>query len=658
MQNKNSKIYFVFGLHNHQPVGNLSSVFKQAFSDCYLPFLSTLERFPSLKAVIHNSGALYDFGQKHFSQWLEKLKKLNQKGQVEIVGGGYFEPIFPIISQRDRIGQIRIMNQYLKDTFGKAPLGCWIPERVWEPSLAKTLNESGFSHTYLDQANFPPSKKSNKSNKNIYLTEDQGYPLNLFVIDELLADKIPFIKPEEVIELLISYKKEGDLLVTFFCDGEKFGLWPGSYDLIYNQGWLDKFFTLLARNPEIETITSDQANQKFAKKDLVYLETSTYPKMQKWALNYKDHLAYQELVNLLEKDDNYNKYKQFIKAETFNNFFIKYPRLNFMHKRMLKLSAKINSNLDQEKDKEAFINLWQAQANCTYWHGIFGGFYLPHLRKSCYHYLIKAENYLDKKIGKQSIVAEDINFDSYQEIFIKGEKNNYIFSESGGSLEELSLKKQAINLVNTINRVKEPYHDKFRQHQFSKYLLYDNHKKVSLVDHLLKKELSLKDFRKGSGIYSLADKPYQFRKEGKQKFNFSYQEKDLSFLKKIDVSKGPLEVEYIFNQKKALKSIDFGIEFNLSLSGPDNLAILDLAAKELDLTKEQDLGRVSSFTIFDRSYQLKLNFSFAQAKVYLNPIYSLSSSESGEEILWQQLSVLFYLDNQSESFNLKLDIDN
>ncbi|MCF7874084.1 MAG: DUF1926 domain-containing protein [Candidatus Omnitrophica bacterium] len=655
MQNKDSKIYFVFGLHNHQPIGNLASVFDKAFASCYLPFLSILEKFPQIKAVIHNSGALYSYAQANVSGWIDKLKQLVECGQIEIVGGGYYEPIFSIVGQEDRVGQIKLMNQFLEKAFAKTPKGCWVPERVWEPSLAKTLNQTGFSYTYLDQANFYQKKQINQSNESFYLTEDQGYPLGLFVIDELLADKIPFVKPKEVIDILISRKKKEDVLVNFFCDGEKFGLWPGSYDLVYKQGWLEEFFTLLARNPEIETITSQQAAKKFAKKDLTYIEASTYPKMQRWALTYQDYLNYQNLDNLLKEDKSYKKYRQFIRGESFKNFFIKYPRLNFMHKRMLNLAKKINLSLDyNSKDKDAFLNLWKAQTNCAYWHGIFGGFYLPHLRKACYDYLIKAEAILDKKLGVSEFFCQDIDFDSYSEIVAKREDKTYVFSELGGSLDELSLKDIPTNLINTINRVKEPYHDKFKNHELSRYLIYDSYKKVCLVDHLIKKELTSQEFAQGAGVYSLANQAYNFSKVKDKSFSFSYQEKDISFIKNIYLDKNSLEAKYSF-KKNTLNNLGFGIEFNLSLSGLNSLFIE--SGEGIDLAKQQELGEDSSFTIVDKNYQLKLRFSFNPAKVYTNPIYTLSSSESGEEVLFQQLAILFYLPEKKEAFNLKLDIE-
>jgi alpha-amylase len=379
--------------------------------------------------------------------------------------------------------------------------------------------------------------------------------------------------------------------------------------------------------------------------------------MQKWALNYKDCLNYQSLIDLLKENKSYPRYRQFIKGETFKNFFIKYPRLNFMHKRMLDLSKRINLNLDYEKDREAFLNLWKSQANCVYWHGVFGGFYLPHLRKACYDYLIKAEECLDRITKTDSFYRKDINFDGYKEIVVESSRKIYIFSQVGASLEELSLKDIPINLINTVNRVKEPYHDKFKGREMSKYLLYDDYKKVSLVDHIIKKDLSLTDFAKGTGIYSLADKPYRFFQHGDKNFSFGYKEKEISFLKEISFGENRVEAEYNFIEKKAFNKFDFGIEFNFSLSSPGNLFIEAGEERKENLGKEQDLGENSSFTIVDKNYPVRLRFDFDRVRVYTNPIYTLSSSEAGEEVLFQQLSLLFYFRPKKDSFKLNLSIE-
>ena len=68
------KVYFVFGLHNHQPVGNFDHIFDWANERCYAPLLSTLEKFPKIKFALHTSGPLLDWMIKHDKDYLPLVK--------------------------------------------------------------------------------------------------------------------------------------------------------------------------------------------------------------------------------------------------------------------------------------------------------------------------------------------------------------------------------------------------------------------------------------------------------------------------------------------------------------------------------------------------------------------------------------------------------
>ncbi|MFA5196679.1 MAG: 4-alpha-glucanotransferase, partial [Bacteroidales bacterium] len=144
------KLYFIFGVHNHQPVGNFPHIFKEAYEKCYFPFLSLLEDFPKIKFCIHNSGPLYDWMKEHGKDYLELLKKMVKRGQVEVVSGGYYEPILPIVSDSDKYGQINLMNDFIKKEFSGKPCGIWTAERVWEPYLARVIGNCGLNYTFLD----------------------------------------------------------------------------------------------------------------------------------------------------------------------------------------------------------------------------------------------------------------------------------------------------------------------------------------------------------------------------------------------------------------------------------------------------------------------------------------------------------------------------
>src|SRR5579871_4582759 len=100
----------ILGLHCHQPVGNFPFVFRQAFEKAYRPILETLERFPAVRVSLHYSGPLLEFFEKEERPFLARIRKLVERGQVELWGSGFYEPILPTIPRPDRLDQIEMMS--------------------------------------------------------------------------------------------------------------------------------------------------------------------------------------------------------------------------------------------------------------------------------------------------------------------------------------------------------------------------------------------------------------------------------------------------------------------------------------------------------------------------------------------------------------------
>src|ERR1700748_545419 len=74
---------------------------------------------------------------------------------------------------------------------------------------------------------------------------------------------------------------------------------------------------------------------------------------------------------------------------------------------------------------QARAELYRGQCNCSYWHGAFGGVYLPHLRNAVFQHLIAADNLLDAAAHRGlaegderwvELESEDFNFDARPEI--------------------------------------------------------------------------------------------------------------------------------------------------------------------------------------------------------------------------------------------------
>ena len=89
-------VTLVLIVHDHQPIGNFDGVFQQAYADAYRPFLEFLEAHPQLRLGLHTSGPLLQWIALHHPEYLKSLRVLVERGQVELVGGGFFEPVgFP-----------------------------------------------------------------------------------------------------------------------------------------------------------------------------------------------------------------------------------------------------------------------------------------------------------------------------------------------------------------------------------------------------------------------------------------------------------------------------------------------------------------------------------------------------------------------------------
>src|SRR5271169_4458151 len=89
---KLSKVSLALVIHSHQPVGNFDHVIEEAYQKSYAPFVQALRQHPRIHLSLHFSGILLEWlGQRH-PEYFQQLRELAERGQIELVGGGYYEP--------------------------------------------------------------------------------------------------------------------------------------------------------------------------------------------------------------------------------------------------------------------------------------------------------------------------------------------------------------------------------------------------------------------------------------------------------------------------------------------------------------------------------------------------------------------------------------
>src|SRR5438093_1700334 len=246
-----SRIALAMTIHNHQPVGNFGWVIEETYERAYLPMLAALERHPGVRIALHYTGPLLDWLGREQPEFLARLGGLVARDQVEIVGGGWYEPVLAALPERDRLAQLTRMADELERRFGLRPRGAWLAERVWEPDLPTALAGAGYAWTILDDAHFRGAAIPEEALWGPYVTDDQGRSITVWGTEQGLRYRIPFRPVDEVIAYLQEHATEdGDRVGTMGDDGEKFGAWPTTYEECWTNGWVDGFFSALEANAD------------------------------------------------------------------------------------------------------------------------------------------------------------------------------------------------------------------------------------------------------------------------------------------------------------------------------------------------------------------------------------------------------------------------
>lgn len=465
-----SKFHFISIIHAHQPVGNFDHVIEDAYRKCYLPFVELLLRHPTVRFGLHYSGCLLEWLEKHHPEFFDLLRELVKRNQVEMVGGGYFEPILISIPPEDRVEQIRRLADYVEKHFGTRPRGIWLTERVWEPQLPSSLAAAGVDYTLVDDVHFAMSGFEPHQLHTTYVAEDVGACVRLIPGLKALRYTIPFREVEETISFLReAARAHPDGCAAIGDDNEKFGVWPETYEHCYRDGWLERFFSALTANSDWLSVTPPgdyvRANSPAGRADL---PTASYTEMMGWALptagREKFHRVAEEFASRPDVG-------AFLRGGFWRVFFSKYYEANLLHKKMLHVAGKVRELAHNSKRglpfrravEDARTHLLRAQCNDAYWHGIFGGLYSPHLRTELWRELIRAESIADAAAHGRSKYSEvsrvDFDCDGNEEIYVTSDAHAALIKPSdGATVPLLEFRPTAVALVNSLKRRREAAH--------------------------------------------------------------------------------------------------------------------------------------------------------------------------------------------------------
>lgn len=699
--------YFVFSIHNHQPVGNFTHVLEEAFDKAYNPFIETLSEYPRIKLSFHISGFLLDWLSSNRPGYIELLRSMVASGQVEIMGGAYYEPVLAVIPAIDRVGQITRLADRIEGLFGRRPRGLWLAERVWEPALPESLAKAGVEYVVVDDFHFIKSGLKVEDLGGYYVTEDSGSMVKVFAGSERLRYLIPFEPVEKFDEFV---RGSSGRVAIFADDGEKFGIWPGTNNYVYAEGWLRRFFDRIdAMAGDVRPATFSEVLDSEEPLGSVYLPTTSYMEMGGWALPAEASIEYALVRRELESNADPARAVRFLQGGTWRNFFTKYPEANWMHKRMLAVSAMLDEarsvdagSLDADALARATDLLYRAQCNDAYWHGVFGGLYLPHLRTAVFENLIRAEQLIERILGRArsgrvAIETVDMDTDGHDEIIIRTNKLNiYLSPRDGGVIREIDYIPKAVNITNTLSRWYEGYHEKLiheaagagqsdgqgegqgtnsihdtvsaKEKGLEEFLSFDSVQRAFMRVYLLEAGATIAPFM--ASKYDRAEGLHNTRYEARI-LDDDDNDKGVVLTgraamdgARIELTKElTIEADNAFNIALNVEATSGGqlsgvlaVEFNMILpgcSGPDSSYGFSFAgdaakapALDASLASFGEIRRLKGVTVVDGSSVGGLAVSLTadtEVTLWRAPIHTVSSSEAGYERIFQGSCLVFVL---------------
>jgi len=684
-----AKFKLAFGIHNHQPVGNFTAVFEEAHRRAYVPFLELIARYDNVNISLHQSGILWNWQKSTHPEFFELVGGLVDQGRVELMTGGFYEPILTSIPQRDARGQIAMLNDFLKDHFSVSTRGLWLTERIWEPHLPKLLNEAGVGYLPIDDTHFIYAGFQHSQLTGPFVTEDEGHTVKLLPIQKRLRYLIPFGTVEEVInELRGQAERNPEGLAIYADDGEKFGVWPNTYEHCYEDGWLKEFFDAVADNGDwLEIITLGRAAREQAV-GRAYLPSASYEEMLHWSLPAEAYTDYEVFEKWLEESGQKEAYGRFVRGGHWRGFLAKYDESNLMHKKMLwvsdELKAFIDSHPDQaDKAERARRRLFASQCNCPYWHGVFGGLYLPHIRQAVYANMIEAHHILRNLTEAPPITFQvmDYDRDGLEEIVCDSDDYTAVFQpHRGGLLLDLSLNRHKFDLTDTLSRRREGYHAKLdravssdrndshasihdlvlaKEEGLKDLLVEDWYLKRCFIDHFLSPDVDLEAFESGSfgedGDFVLEPYRHDVHPEGNRlvlRRDGTVRRADgaypVSLIKEFTFTPGEetIEVAYLLSSSyPGGVEVTFAVENNFTFqaghaedrfilidSRPDDRRYLDAVGK---CPEGQAIAMIDQY----RSLGVGIR-SDRPAELWHLPILTVSLSEGGFEKVYQGTTIV------------------
>ena len=627
------KVRLILGTVNSCSLLSGREKLNEVYENSYKPFLVKIHK-NKLPITLHYSGELLSWLIDSHDGMQMLFNDLLKQKRLEILGGGYYSPLFSLIPRKDRVEQIEAMTTDLRKRFGKRPRGMWITEKVWEPSMPMTMNNAGMEFTFLDEEFFENAGLFNGELYQACITEDQGKTVSIFPVSNRLISQFNLLSAKELVEQIIECGSEKEnRIVTMLMNGE---------DLVFDDATgekMDEMFRLIdEKRSRIEVVLPGRYVREIQQKKKVYFGCVSPGDIGRWSGPVFRENTEHSGTSAAPGD----RPVRVVNTQSFfRHFLSKYPESNNLYSRMIDVHLLVSQlRGDRQRKKTAALELHKSQNHSAFWHGGGeAGIYSAEVRRKAYSNLIEAEKITREKSGfRASLIKWDFDMDGLEEIIYRGLSINTIIHKKGGTVTELDYFRRPHNYLATMARHREWYHNGE---------VSDTYPRSAFIDHFFQPDEKMEKFianehREGgdfiSGIYQI-EKISNDSKEALLFRNGSVNTKKSRFSIRINkaysLKRNVISIEYeIINNSDTVLNTLFGTEINLALSSSRGVNI-DVAVKKndeiTDIEQWSSTTGISEIQIQDQKRQAVL-FIESEMKCGLWTFPLTTSTGTGKKV--------------------------
>lgn len=624
-----NKYKVILGSHNHLSYGSAKDEFERVYKDRLKPFITVLYRFPKIPAVLHYSGVLLKWIEKHHPEFLMILEDMLNRKQIEILGGGFYEPMFPLISLTDKLGQIELLTTFIRKQFGKRPRGCWLPGMMWEQNMTGPLQTCGMDYVFLDESQFISAGFGGVQLRRPCVTEDQGKIIAVFPVASKTSALLEHKSASELLQKQArDPDNDEDTVISLFpeyfleeSDGES-----AFEDSFY------RFLEGLAQTEEYVEFTLPSKYLKSSRKyEKAFFPSSADKKIMYWSLDEKRRKGFDELERLERRGD-LDAASSYYSGAFPRQFLVRYPEANGIYSKMMYTHTLINQlRGDKHRKRAAREELWKAQGCEAFWHVAEGGLYNNNLRKAAYRALLDAEKITrERGVFLPSVVSFDIDLDGMREYLFQGTDLNCYVKTQGAAIFELDYLSKSWNYLDTFARRRESY--------ASDAVLLDGYRRCAFMDRLVTPETSLKDAENNQFVDSRFCALEQYEPVSVTRSHHEVHFKlpasatgpyaAIEILKKYRLYKNSISVSYtLTNTGNRPERFNFIPQIDLSLSGDDEkrqrIAAVRSGVKQRYPLDPMEIRDLDELVIDDLKNEIPLSLtSSGSFDAWIIPIYS------------------------------------